>query len=84
MIFAIVAWFIRMISKIHMQIVGGFAISSELWWDDLAVTVSLFFVIGFCILTVPLTNLGYGRDVWTVPFKNLTPIVKVSCPKALA
>ncbi|GIZ36963.1 hypothetical protein CKM354_000042700 [Cercospora kikuchii] len=77
MIFAIVAVIIRIISKIHIQTGGGAALTTDLWWDDLAVAISLVFVIGFCILSVPLTRLGYARDVWTVPFENLTPMVKL-------
>ncbi|PIA99029.1 hypothetical protein CB0940_03448 [Cercospora beticola] len=78
MIFAIVAVIIRTISKIHIQTGGGTpAVTTDLWWDDLAVGTSLVFVIAFGVIPVPLTRLGFGKDVWTVPFQNLTPMVKL-------
>jgi hypothetical protein len=55
-VFALVAFVVRIASKIHLPYAGSAASFTDLWWDDLLITLSMMFVIGFCVLAIPCTS----------------------------
>lgn len=60
----------RMISRLPRF--GG-----QLGWDDLAITIAILEIIPLTVFSVLLANLGLGKDIWTVPFENITMILKI-------
>ncbi|EOD52742.1 cfem domain-containing protein [Neofusicoccum parvum] len=72
-IFALIAYVLRMVSRLpHF---GG-----TLGWDDAAMTFVVVLVAPLTCLSVVLANLGLGKDIWTIPFDNITHILYVSIP----
>ncbi|KAI5361285.1 Putative extracellular membrane protein, CFEM [Septoria linicola] len=75
--FAIVAYLLRVASKIYFPCQTGARIDNDLWWDDITITFAMALIIPITVLSNVLTGLGIGKDVWTVPFDNLTEALKV-------
>ncbi|KAF2677933.1 hypothetical protein K458DRAFT_377483 [Lentithecium fluviatile CBS 122367] len=68
--FAVLAVFLRIIARIPCC--GG------TWgWDDWAIVVTMLPVLPLTVLSVPLANYGLGKDIWTVPFNNITAILHI-------
>ncbi|PVH78466.1 hypothetical protein DL98DRAFT_656171 [Cadophora sp. DSE1049] len=52
-------------------------LDSTFWWDD-GVVLALFMLnTGLFVLSLIVVDLGLGRDIWTVPFHNITLILKL-------
>ncbi|ODH47291.1 hypothetical protein GX48_06632 [Paracoccidioides brasiliensis] len=64
------AFLLRMISK--LPYFGG-----QFHSDDWAISVSMVFGIPLGILAVTLANAGLGKDIWNVPFDDITYILKI-------
>ncbi|KAF2213071.1 hypothetical protein CERZMDRAFT_96742 [Cercospora zeae-maydis SCOH1-5] len=76
MIIALVSYIVRISSKLHIPW-GGAPFTSDLWWDDFVITVAVLIMFPYASLNVEIANWGFGTDVWTVPFGNITKILKV-------
>ncbi|KAF1951534.1 hypothetical protein CC80DRAFT_203280 [Byssothecium circinans] len=46
-------------------------------WDDWAIMAAMVPIFPLTFLSVPLANYGLGKDIWTVPFDNITTILHV-------
>ncbi|RMY79527.1 hypothetical protein D0864_09078 [Hortaea werneckii] len=69
-ILAVIAYILRMISR--LPTFGG-----QLGWDDALMTFAILEVIPLTVFSVILANLGLGKDIWKIPFENITGILKV-------
>ncbi|KAK7700729.1 hypothetical protein SLS57_012014 [Botryosphaeria dothidea] len=69
-IFALIAYILRMVSRLPQF--GG-----TLGWDDAVMTFVVVLVAPLTCLSVVLANLGLGKDIWTLPFKNITHILYI-------
>ncbi|KAK0628088.1 hypothetical protein DIS24_g10834 [Lasiodiplodia hormozganensis] len=69
-IFALIAYVLRMVAR-HPKF-GG-----TLGWDDAMMTVVVVLVAPLTCLSVVLANLGLGKDIWTIPFDNITHILYI-------
>ncbi|KAK5163811.1 uncharacterized protein LTR77_010485 [Saxophila tyrrhenica] len=69
-VLAVLAYILRMISRTPWF--GG---SPGL--DDVVMTVAVLEVIPLSVLSVVLADLGLGKDIWTLPFENITHILKI-------
>ncbi|KXS98298.1 hypothetical protein AC578_6831 [Pseudocercospora eumusae] len=76
LVFALVAYTIRVMSKLHMRW-GSAVFFSDLWWDDFVITLAIAVDLPFMILSVKLADLGFGQDIWTIKQSHLTPILKI-------
>ncbi|KAI5362706.1 hypothetical protein Slin15195_G100850 [Septoria linicola] len=77
MIVALVCYVVRIISKLHVPWAGDGRFTTDLWWDDLVITVAVLIMVPQAALVVVLANYGFGTDVWTIPFDRITKILKV-------
>ncbi|EXJ56350.1 uncharacterized protein A1O5_12617 [Cladophialophora psammophila CBS 110553] len=50
--------------------------AAKIGWDDITITIAVLLVV-FSALSIVLANHGYGRDIWTVPFDDITLILQV-------
>ncbi|KAF7187197.1 Satratoxin biosynthesis SC1 cluster protein 4 [Pseudocercospora fuligena] len=73
---AIAAYLVRIFSKIHMPS-QGLTFFTELWWDDLVMTIGMMFLIPLCSISVPISSPGLGRDVWTLTYHEITRTLKL-------
>ncbi|KAK4501881.1 hypothetical protein PRZ48_007690 [Zasmidium cellare] len=76
-VIAFIAYALRMSSKMSCKGCSRLTFTSQLWWDDAVMTFAMALVIPLSILSVDLANLGLGKDIWTLPFENITAILKV-------
>lgn len=60
---AIVAFIMRMASKLSFSCVPGSRVDADLWWDDLAITLAMVMLFPISILSNILNKLGIGKDV---------------------
>ncbi|KAF1972783.1 hypothetical protein BU23DRAFT_508119 [Bimuria novae-zelandiae CBS 107.79] len=68
--FALVAVILRVFAR--MPCFGG------TWgWDDWSILVNMIPVVPLTALSVVLANAGLGKDIWTVPFDNITQILHI-------
>lgn len=74
----VVAYFMRLASKIYFPCQKGARIDNDLWWDDLTITIAFVLLIPITVLSNVLTGLGIGRDIWTLSPENITQALKVS------
>ncbi|KAL9527886.1 SAT4 family membrane protein [Sphaerulina musiva] len=77
LVIATVALGLRMASKIHSPCAGNDGWSTTLWWDDAVVVFVLALAIPIDVSAVLLSHAGIGTDVWTLPFENITRILKI-------
>ncbi|EME43990.1 hypothetical protein DOTSEDRAFT_71707 [Dothistroma septosporum NZE10] len=75
--FAIFAYVLRISGKIQSPCSGGIRWTSTLWWDDFMMTVAMLLIIPVSATSVVLAQAGLGRDIWTLPFENITKILKI-------
>ncbi|KXT09771.1 hypothetical protein AC579_6150 [Pseudocercospora musae] len=76
-IIALIAYLIRMVSKVSFPCYEEMRIYNQLWWDDAVITLAMAEIISVSSLSVVLANLGLGKDVWTLPFGNISKILKI-------
>ncbi|KAF2142053.1 GMC oxidoreductase [Aplosporella prunicola CBS 121167] len=69
-IIALVAYILRMVSRLPQF--GG-----KVGWDDAVMTFAVLLVIPLTCLSVVLADVGLGRDIWTLPFKNITQVLYI-------
>lgn len=74
---ALVAYGIRIASKVDFSMSGAHPGASNFWLDDIAITFAVIIIATFSAITVPLAETGFGKDIWTVPFPNITKILKL-------
>ncbi|KAF7196176.1 Satratoxin biosynthesis SC1 cluster protein 4 [Pseudocercospora fuligena] len=72
--FSTLAYVIRIASKLSWQ--DG-RVKSTLWWDDAMITFVMGLVFPISFSAVLLNREGLSTDVWTVPFDNITRILKI-------
>lgn len=77
LVFALVAYTVRIISKIDFSMGDAHPGASNFWLDDFAITVAVMIVTTFSAIAVPLANDGFGKDIWTVQFPKITKILKL-------
>lgn len=65
---ALIFCILRTISKLTLP-------GAQLGFDDYTIYVAMFLLAIFSGLTVPFANAGLGRDIWTLPFDNITFIL---------
>ncbi|CZT24213.1 uncharacterized protein RCC_09931 [Ramularia collo-cygni] len=75
--FAIVSFLMRLASKVSFSCIPGSRFDADFWWDDLAIGIAMLLLFPISGLSNALNALGIGRDVWTVPFQNLTRILEL-------
>jgi hypothetical protein len=51
---------------------------SQFGWDDACAPVAGIFSIPMNVLILRMADAGLGRDTWTLPFDNVSRIMKVS------
>ncbi|KXT15520.1 hypothetical protein AC579_3383 [Pseudocercospora musae] len=71
--FSTLAYIIRIASKLSWQ--NG-QLMSTLWWDDAMITFVMGLVFPISFSAILLNREGLSTDVWTVPFDNITRILK--------
>ncbi|KAI5361673.1 hypothetical protein Slin14017_G084060 [Septoria linicola] len=73
----VIAYILRILPK-----TVGFAFNkhvvSQLWWDDIAISISMLIAIPAIVLAILITEAGLGKDVWAVPFPNITRMLKLN------
>ncbi|KAF7597426.1 hypothetical protein BBP40_003673 [Aspergillus hancockii] len=69
-ILAVVAFILRIMAR--MKCCGG-----ELGLDDWTMALTMTLVIPLSALSVVLADTGLGKDIWTLPFHNITRILKI-------
>lgn len=74
---ALVAYGIRIASKVDFSMSGAHPGASNFWLDDVAITFAVMIITTFSAITVPLAESGFGKDIWTIPFPNITRILKL-------
>ncbi|KAJ5743631.1 hypothetical protein N7533_008501, partial [Penicillium manginii] len=67
-IIALVAFILRMIAR--LRCCGG-----TFGWDDWTMALTMALVIPLSALSAVLADTGLGRDMWTLPFENITHIL---------
>ncbi|KAF7187451.1 Satratoxin biosynthesis SC1 cluster protein 4 [Pseudocercospora fuligena] len=76
LVFALIAYMIRVMSKLHMRW-GSAVFFSDLWWDDFVITLAIAVDLPFMILSVRCKHRKAGQDIWTIKQSHLTPILKI-------
>ncbi|KAE8376829.1 hypothetical protein BDV26DRAFT_305352 [Aspergillus bertholletiae] len=69
-ILAFIAFILRIIAR--MKCCGG-----EFGVDDWVMAVTMLLTIALSSLSVVLADTGLGKDIWTLPFNNITRILKI-------
>ncbi|KAE8152129.1 hypothetical protein BDV25DRAFT_170775 [Aspergillus avenaceus] len=69
-ILALIAFILRVMAR--MKCCGG-----ELGLDDWAMALNMLLVIPLSALSVNLADTGLGKDIWVLPFENITRILKI-------
>ncbi|KAK5456025.1 hypothetical protein LTS15_005344 [Exophiala xenobiotica] len=59
-----------------LRVADRFPGKQKFQWADLCVVTSLLLAIPMAILEFYMSSDGFGKDVWTLPFDNITRIVK--------
>ncbi|KAL9527433.1 SAT4 family membrane protein [Sphaerulina musiva] len=77
LVFALVAYTVRIASKVDFTLSNAHPGASNFWLDDFAITLAVIIVTTFSAITVPLANIGFGKDIWTVEFPKITKILKL-------
>lgn len=77
LVFALVAYTVRIASKVDFSLSNAHPGASNFWLDDFAITLAVIIVTTFSAITVPLANIGFGKDIWTVEFPKITKILKL-------
>ncbi|OAP59241.1 hypothetical protein AYL99_06539 [Fonsecaea erecta] len=67
---ALIIYMIRIFAKLKVP-------AAKIGYDDITITIAMILLIAFSALSVVLASNGYGRDIWTVPFDDITLILKV-------
>ena len=75
---AVVAYLLRMISKVSFPCEGAVKVINNLWWDDAVATFAMAEIIALSAFSVVLADLGLGKDIWTLSPANITHILKVN------
>ncbi|GIZ47756.1 hypothetical protein CKM354_001083900 [Cercospora kikuchii] len=70
------AYVLRMIPK--MQLAFNKRNLTQLWWDDMAISFSMLMQIPAITIALLITKAGLGKDVWEIPFPNITWILKLN------
>ncbi|EPS29322.1 hypothetical protein POX_f08366 [Penicillium oxalicum] len=68
-IVALIAFILRIIARIKC--------STTIGMDDLTMTVTMCLLVTLSALSVVLAEAGLGRDIWTIPTKNITYILYI-------
>lgn len=74
---AILAYLLRISGKVQSPCSGGIRWTSTLWWDDFVMTIAMLLIIAVSAMSVVLANTGLGKDIWTLPFENITKVLKI-------
>lgn len=74
---AVAAYILRISGKIQSPCSGGIRWTSTLWWDDFVMTIAMLLIIPVSAMSVVLANTGLGKDIWTLPFDNITKILRI-------
>ncbi|TKA27618.1 hypothetical protein B0A50_04450 [Salinomyces thailandicus] len=69
-VLALIAYILRMVAR--LPFFGG-----SVGLDDAVITFAVMEIIPLSVLSVVLADLGLGKDIWNVPFDNITAILKV-------
>ncbi|OAX79009.1 hypothetical protein ACJ72_06678, partial [Emergomyces africanus] len=67
---AFTAYILRMVLKLPY-------FGEQIHADDWAISVAIVFGIPLGVISVPLANAGLGKDIWNIPFDDLTYILKL-------
>ncbi|KAJ5548958.1 hypothetical protein N7513_006192 [Penicillium frequentans] len=70
-VIAFITFSLRMVAR--LRCCGGM-----FGWDDFTMMLTMCLVIPLSALSGVLANTGLGRDMWTLPFENITRILYVS------
>ncbi|KAF7189905.1 hypothetical protein HII31_08727 [Pseudocercospora fuligena] len=76
---AALSYGIRIASKIHVQWPwnGPFRCITQLWWDDVAMTITVLFALAQPSLGRPISTPGLGMDIWTLTPPQITKFIKI-------
>ncbi|KAL5392312.1 hypothetical protein DPSP01_000826 [Paraphaeosphaeria sporulosa] len=69
-VIAVLVYLLRVVARLPM--LGG-----QWGLDDWAMTASMLFIIPLTICAFLLNELGLGKDMWYVPFDNITKILEI-------
>ncbi|KAH0832583.1 hypothetical protein FOPE_01153 [Fonsecaea pedrosoi] len=67
---ALVIYAVRIFAKIIVP-------AARIGYDDITISIAMLLLVPFSALSVVLASHGYGKDIWTVPFDDITLILKV-------
>ncbi|RAL66440.1 hypothetical protein DID88_006131 [Monilinia fructigena] len=60
-----------------LRIASRLTSDTQIWWDDVMVTVVMIIGIPSAIINVQgLTSNGLGKDIWTLTFKNISDMIR--------
>lgn len=76
---AALSYLLRIASKIHIQWPwnGPFRCITQLWWDDVAMTITVLFALSQSALGKPISSPGLGKDIWTLTPPQITKFIKI-------
>ncbi|KAJ5288689.1 hypothetical protein N7478_001719 [Penicillium angulare] len=69
-VIALIAFILRMVAR--LRCCGG-----TFGMDDWTMMLTMFLVIPLSALSVVLADSGLGRDMWTIPFDNITRVLYI-------
>ncbi|QKX57839.1 uncharacterized protein TRUGW13939_04959 [Talaromyces rugulosus] len=61
---------------VFVRIYARLFINKFFAWDDRFIVAALVFALPLNFLMFPMANSGMGKDIWTIPFKDLTQTLK--------
>ncbi|KAK4617430.1 hypothetical protein CLAFUW4_11877 [Fulvia fulva] len=75
--FSCLAFVLRIMSKINSPCTNNQGSSHTLWWDDAVMAFAVGCAIATSYSAIPLNEHGLGTDVWSVPFDDITTLLKI-------
>ncbi|KAK0634103.1 hypothetical protein B0T14DRAFT_417398 [Immersiella caudata] len=61
---------------VALRVLARVLTKAYFWWDDLCAMLAMGCCVAFTVLNTQATNLGMGKEIWSVPFENITAILR--------
>ncbi|KAK4222301.1 hypothetical protein QBC38DRAFT_460529 [Podospora fimiseda] len=61
---------------IVFRVVARVVTTAYFWWDDIAAFFAIACCAAFTVINVESIHAGMGKDVWFVPFDNITKVLR--------
>ncbi|AEO67508.1 uncharacterized protein THITE_2116393 [Thermothielavioides terrestris NRRL 8126] len=62
---------------VALRLVARVVTHAYFWWDDLACFIGFLCAAGFTGVNIKAIQLGQSKDIWFVPFDNITLVVEL-------